>query len=124
MHDFAVYCCALARRRRHAALDQFDGATGVLHKTTTGSWKSTYGWTDGLSASFSEYQHVDTPGHQACDTGLIDFGGVSGWKVALETKEATFKSHGTLLAGRLVRCLGGVIDTLRLPPSLLRAIAI
>jgi len=84
---------------------KFDAATGVLHKTTTGSWKSTYGWTDradGLSVSFPEYQHADTPGHQACDTALIDFGGVSGRKVALETKEATFKSHGTLLAGRLV----------------------
>ena len=34
---------------------KFDGATGVLHKTTTGSWKSTYGWTDradGLTVSF------------------------------------------------------------------------
>jgi hypothetical protein len=84
---------------------KFDGATGVLHKTTTGPWKSTYGWTDradGLTVSFPEYQHADTPGHQACDTARIDFGGVSGQKVALETKEATFKSHGTLLAGRLV----------------------
>jgi pimeloyl-ACP methyl ester carboxylesterase len=84
---------------------QFDGATGVLHKTASGTWKSTVGWTDradGLTVSFSEYQHVVIPGHQACSTALIDFGGVSGQKVALEMTEATFKSHGTPLAGRLV----------------------
>jgi len=73
---------------------QFDGATGVLHKTTTGTWKSTYGWTDraeGLTVSFS-----------ACSAARIDFGGVPGQRVALEVSEATFRSRATPLVGRLV----------------------
>ena len=73
---------------------QFDGATGVLHKTATGTWKSTYGWTeraDGLTVSFS-----------ACSAARIEFGGVSGQRVALELSEANFKSRATPLAGRLV----------------------
>ena len=73
---------------------QFDGATGALHKSANGIWKSTYGWTDradGITVSFS-----------ACSAGQIRFGGVSGQRIALDVKEATFKSHGTVLVGRLV----------------------
>jgi uncharacterized protein len=72
----------------------FDGETGVLHKAANGTWKSTYGWTDradGRTVSFS-----------TCSAGQIDFGGVSGRRIALDVKEATFRSHGTALAGRLV----------------------
>src|SRR5215469_7356117 len=73
---------------------KFDGATGKLHKSASGIWNSTYGWTDrpdGIVVSFSD-----------CRTGQIAFGGVSGQRIALEVQEATFKSHGTALAGRLV----------------------
>ncbi|MFZ1100690.1 MAG: alpha/beta hydrolase [Steroidobacteraceae bacterium] len=73
---------------------QFDGTTGALHKTANGIWKSTYGWTDradGITVSFS-----------ACGAGQISFGSVSGQRTALDVKEATFESHGTVLAGRLV----------------------
>src|SRR4029077_2950277 len=73
---------------------QFDGATGALHKSANGIWKSTYGWTDradGITVSFS-----------ACSAGQISFGGVSGQRIALDVKEATFKSRGTVLVGRLV----------------------
>ncbi|HWZ63173.1 MAG TPA: alpha/beta hydrolase [Steroidobacteraceae bacterium] len=73
---------------------QFDGTTGVLHPSADGVWNSTRGWTvraDGITATFSP-----CPGEQ------ITFGGVSGQRVALDVKEATFISHGTVLAGRLV----------------------
>jgi uncharacterized protein len=73
---------------------QFDGATGRLHNDADGIWKSTYGWTDrpdGRTVSFS-----------ACSAGQIEFGGISGQRIALDVKEANFKSHGTVLAGRLV----------------------
>ena len=73
---------------------QFDGTTGVLHRGADGVWKSTQGWTDradGITATFS-----------ACPGRQITFGGVSGRRIALDVKEATFKSHGTVLAGRLV----------------------
>ena len=73
---------------------QFDGATGALHQGANGIWKSTYGWTDradGITVSFS-----------ACGAGQINFGGVSGQRIALDVKEVTFKSHGTVLVGRLV----------------------
>ena len=73
---------------------QLDGVTGALHKSANGIWKSTYGWTDradGITVSFS-----------ACSAGQISFGGVSGQRIALDVKEATFKSHGTVLVGRLV----------------------
>jgi uncharacterized protein len=73
---------------------QFDGATGRLRQGADGIWKSTYGWTDrgdGVVVSFS-----------ACRTGQIVFAGVAGQRIALDVKEATFKSHGTALAGRLV----------------------
>ena len=73
---------------------QFDGATGKLHPGKDGVWTSTYGWTDrsdGMVVSFS-----------ACAAGRITFGGIRGRRIALEVKEATFESHGTTLAGRLV----------------------
>jgi hypothetical protein len=72
----------------------FDGASGALHPGPEGIWKSTYGWTDradGTSVTFS-----------ACNAGQIDFGGVAGQRVTLDAKEATFRSHGTALVGRLV----------------------
>ncbi len=73
---------------------QFDGTTGALHKTGNGAWKSTYGWTDradGKTVSFS-----------ACSAGLISFGGISGRRIVFDLRDTTFKSHGTVLAGRLV----------------------
>jgi uncharacterized protein len=73
---------------------RFDGATGRLHQGADGIWNSTYGWTsrpDGIAVSF-----------MACSTGQVTFGGVSGQRIALDVKEATFKSHGTALVGRLV----------------------
>ena len=73
---------------------QFDGATGALHKADNGTWNSTYGWThraDGISVSFSD-----------CSAGAISFGGLSGRRIVFEQRETTFKSHDTVLAGRLV----------------------
>jgi hypothetical protein len=73
---------------------QFDGATGALHKSANEIWKSTYGWTDradGIAVSFS-----------ACRLGQISFGGASAQRITLDVKEVTFKSHGTVLVGRLV----------------------
>ena len=73
---------------------KFDGATGRLRRDADGVWKSTYGWTDradGIVVSFSD-----------CRTGKIAFGGVSGERIALDVKETAFKSHGTVLVGRLV----------------------
>jgi dienelactone hydrolase len=73
---------------------QFDGETGVLRRTASGDWKSTLGWTgrgDGKTVTFS-----------ACNAGRIDFAGISGERIAFDVRNATFKSHGTTLAGRLV----------------------
>lgn len=73
---------------------RFDGTTGALHKSATGVWTSTSGWTDrgdGKSASFSD-----------CDKGAIEFDGVHGKRIDFNVREATFRSHGTALAGRLV----------------------
>jgi dienelactone hydrolase len=73
---------------------KFDGATGRLHPGADGVWKSTYGWTDradGIAVTFS-----------ACPGGQITFGGVSGQRIAFDVQEVTFRSHGTVLAGRLV----------------------
>lgn len=73
---------------------QFDGETGALHKTADEKWKSTHGWTDrddGKVVSFSD-----------CSAGHIDFGGVSGQRIAFDVKDVTFQSHGTPLVGRLV----------------------
>jgi len=73
---------------------QFDGATGALHKSASGIWKSTSGWTersDGKTVSFSP-----------CNKGRIDFDGVAGQRLAFDVRETTFRSHGIVLAGRLV----------------------
>jgi uncharacterized protein len=73
---------------------RFDGATGKLRRGADETWKSTYGWTDrpdGIAVSFS-----------ACGTGRILFSGASGQRIALAEQEATFTSHGSALAGRLV----------------------
>jgi hypothetical protein len=73
---------------------RFDGATGKLQRGADGIWESTYGWTDrsdGIAVSFS-----------ACSAGEISFGGVAGKRISLDVHEAMFKSHGTVLAGRLV----------------------
>ena len=73
---------------------QFDGATGLLHPGADRNWTSTHGWTDwpdGITVSFS-----------ACSAGQISFSGVSGRRIALDVSEASFSSHGIVLAGRLV----------------------
>jgi hypothetical protein len=73
---------------------QFDGATGVLHKKANGAWKSTYGWTDredGKTVRFSP-----------CHAGRIDFAGVSGRRIAFDVRNTAFTSHGTRLVGRLI----------------------
>ena len=73
---------------------QFDGTTGVLHRGAGAVWTSTRGWTDradGITAAFP-----------ACPGGQITFGGISGQRMALDVREVTFKSHDTVLAGRLV----------------------
>ena len=73
---------------------EFDGETGVLHKAADGNWKSTLGWTDrddGRAVSFS-----------TCSASRIDFDGIAGERIAFDVSEATFKSHGTKLAGRLI----------------------
>jgi pimeloyl-ACP methyl ester carboxylesterase len=73
---------------------RFDGTTGALHKTATGVWTSTSGWSDrdeGKSVSFSE-----------CGKGSIEFGGVRGKRIDFNVREAAIHSHGIALAGRLV----------------------
>ncbi|MDE2182824.1 MAG: alpha/beta hydrolase [Alphaproteobacteria bacterium] len=73
---------------------RFDGTTGALHKTRKGDWRSTYGWTDrpdGKTVAFSD-----------CSAGTIRFGDASGRLIPFDVTDATFKSHGTALAGRLV----------------------
>jgi len=77
---------------------RFDGTTGALHKTATGAWKSTSGWTgrgDGKSVSFGE-----------CEDRSIEFDRVRGQRIDFNVREATFHSAGTALAGRLVMPAG------------------
>jgi pimeloyl-ACP methyl ester carboxylesterase len=77
---------------------RFDGTTGALHKTVTGVWTSTSGWTDrgdAKSVSLSE-----------CDKGSIEFDGVRGERIDFNVRETTLHSRGTALAGRLVMPLG------------------
>jgi uncharacterized protein len=77
---------------------RFDGTTGKLHKTPGGVWTGTSGWSDrsdGKSVSFGQ-----------CDQGSIEFDGVRGQRIDLIVREATFHSHSTALAGRLVMPLG------------------
>ncbi len=73
---------------------RFDGTTGALHAAAGGGWTGTSGWSDradGKSVSFGD-----------CDQGSIDFDGRHGKRIDFSVREATFHSHGTALAGRLV----------------------
>lgn len=73
---------------------RFDGTTGALHRSANGVSTSTYGWTDrpdGKRVSFSD-----------CDKAAIDFNGMAGRRIAFQTTNTTFTSHGKVLAGRLV----------------------
>ena len=60
---------------------RFDGTTGQLHPSSAGkAWSSTAGWSetaDGMSVSFSD-----------CDSGVIDFNGVSGIDPAMAARIA------------------------------------
>ena len=80
---------------------RFDGTTGALAKTDTGLWASTYGWTkraDGKNARFPD-----------CAAGQIDFDGLQGQRIAFDTTDTVFKSHGVTLTGRLVLPKGDAI---------------
>lgn len=74
---------------------KFDGATGVLHRKTDGSWMSTLGWTDrpdGHIVSFSN-----------CADGEIEFDGKKARRIPFAVAETKFKGRGEVkLAGRLV----------------------
>ncbi|HEX7965379.1 MAG TPA: alpha/beta hydrolase [Gammaproteobacteria bacterium] len=77
---------------------RFDGTTGALHQQADGTWGSTLGWTrhpDGVSVTFPD-----------CLAGDISFSGVRGRRMTFEVKDASFKSHGVRLAGRLVMPAG------------------
>jgi len=77
---------------------RLDGTTGALHKTATGAWAGTSGWTDrndGKSVSFG-----------GCDQDSLEFDGVRGERIRFNVRDTTFHSHGTALAGRLVLPLG------------------
>jgi hypothetical protein len=72
---------------------RFDGRMGTLHPANGDTWASTTGWTskaDGFSVSFPD-----------CVAGVIDFGGVTGRRVALDMQDVSFTSHGITLVGRL-----------------------
>jgi dienelactone hydrolase len=72
----------------------FTGETGQLHPEKTGTWSSTYGWTDrpdGKSVSFSD-----------CDKGEISFGKQPGRRITFDVSNTSFQSHGVKLVGRLV----------------------
>jgi len=73
---------------------RFDGTTGKLHKTPSGAWTSTSGWTDrsdAKSVTFGE-----------CGKGSIEFDGVRGKRIDFDVRETTIHSHGIALAGRLL----------------------
>ena len=74
---------------------RFDGTTGALTEGPDGAWSGTSGWTgrpDGRTVSFD-----------SCAAGGIDFAGVKGQRIALDTSETTFQGRGGVnLAGRLV----------------------
>ncbi|HWE47800.1 MAG TPA: CocE/NonD family hydrolase [Caulobacteraceae bacterium] len=77
----------------------WNGETGRLHPQKDGAWTSTYGWTDrpdGRAVSFSD-----------CAKGEIDFGKLTGKRIAFDVTETTFDGEGGVkLAGRLVMPLG------------------
>jgi len=80
---------------------RFDGTTGALTKKADGRWTSTYGWTgrpDGKTVRFSN-----------CPAAQIDFGGMKGSRIAFDTTDTTFTSHGTTLVGRLVMPKGKAV---------------
>jgi uncharacterized protein len=71
-----------------------DGTSGALSQQADQTWRSTLGWTerpDAHRVSFGD-----------CAQGRIEFDGVSGRRVDLETRDVTFDSGGVALAGRLV----------------------
>jgi uncharacterized protein len=73
---------------------RFDGTTGALTKRSGGLWTSTLGWTerpDGKTVRMSE-----------CAAGRITFDGMKGQRLAFDTTDTTFTSHGTTLVGRLL----------------------
>lgn len=73
---------------------RFDGTTGALHKTVTGVWTSTSGWTDrpdGKRVSFGD-----------CSEDSIEFDGVEGHRILFDVFETHFQGAGVTLAGRLV----------------------
>jgi len=75
-----------------------DGTTGELVPGTDGTFTSKLGWTDrpdGHRISFSD-----------CSSGGISVDGVSGRRVAFETRETNFQSDGVSLAGRLIEPRG------------------
>ncbi len=70
-----------------------DGTSGKLVETGD-SWVSSTGWTDrtdGLKVQFGD-----------CASGTMQFGDRVARRIALETRETSFTSHGTKLVGRLV----------------------
>lgn len=72
----------------------FTGERGQLHAEKTGTWSSTYGWTDrpdSKSLSFSD-----------CDKGEITFGKQPGRRITFDVSNTSFQSHGVKLVGRLV----------------------
>lgn len=73
---------------------KLDGSTGELRQVTPGQWRSSYGWTgrpDGTEVRFD-----------ACPTGDLHFGNLTGRRIPFRTVETRFVSQGTELAGRLV----------------------
>ena len=81
---------------------RFDGTSGALTNTWhTASWTSLYGWTgrpDGLSVHFSD-----------CQSGRIEFAGLSGRRREFKVSDTSFSSHDTKLVGRLVMPQGRAI---------------
>jgi len=74
---------------------RFDGTTGALAPASDGDWTSTLGWTGRPDAR--------TVRLGGCASGAIRFGGTSGRRIALETKDARFQGRGGVdLMGRLV----------------------
>lgn len=73
---------------------RFDGTTGVLHKSASGAWTSTSGWSDradGKQVSFGD-----------CSAGTIRFEGVEGRRISFDVSDTRFRGAGVTLAGRLV----------------------
>ncbi len=73
---------------------KWDGETGALNRAHDDTWSSTRGWTfepDGHSVSFAP-----------CATGDLVFDRTQGHRIAFDITDASFLSHGTKLAGRLV----------------------